>query len=395
MYSTSFADSVPAPSADPEQCVKHRADAAQLIAADFSAIPDPIEMSMCDVDEVPVQSVISSDYAIEARVLRAPISPTEISSTATVTYPEGIVTPNRAERFLPVRNVAVAAVHPSHCEHFRLLVQLLVAHDAPNECAAALASCCIPQRVRHGAKLDVAPIPASLMDASVPPGPPALEATLHYDPTVSESPAATTVLAANQPEFAMPTSCVFCPTDGHAWVNKRTGWSTDLPSPASSVAVLLCPSQGHTDDDRCEVVQSGKRLRPDIRQDDPPSFFPTAVALLMQNASINASSLEALAAVNRMFRFHSYSASDVNRHVRTNVWCRTPEYDAALADAPCNHAACHCRLQFQQIPAALRRERLASTVPFHVVLQRCYDERYGYQSGQYLDSPSERKAVLR
>jgi hypothetical protein len=34
-------------------------------------------------------------------------------------------------------------------------------------------------------------------------------------------------------------------------------------------------------------------------------------------------------------------------------------------------------------------------VPFHVVLQRCYDERYGYHNGHYLDSPSEREAVLR
>jgi hypothetical protein len=189
VYSTSFADSVPAPSAayagaDPEQCVKHRADADQLVAADFPAVPEPVKMSTCDVNEVPVRSVISSDYAIEARVLREPISPTEISSTATVTYPECMVTPNTAERFLPVSNVAVAAVHHSHSENFRLLVRLLAAHDDPNECAAAHASCSIPQRVRHCATTDVAPIPVSLMDTSVPPGPPAMEATVHHTPSV-------------------------------------------------------------------------------------------------------------------------------------------------------------------------------------------------------------------
>jgi hypothetical protein len=155
------------------------------------------------------------------------------------------------------------------------------------------------------------------------------------------------------------------------------------------------PNAQQSDDDRCKVVQSDKRLRPDVRQNDPPSFSPAAVAIFMQNASMPASRLAALAAVSSMFRFRAYSDSDVNRHVRTNVWCRTPEYAAALADALCNHADCHCRLQFQQVPAALRRERLASIVPFHVNLQRCYDERYGYHNGCYLDSPSEREAVLR
>ena len=246
VYSTSYADSIPEhPAADagaaPEQCVVQRPDAAQLTAADFPAIPEPIKMSACDVNrfpvrtvpkppaigptvaaptpavmsapaeipepnetstydvnEVPVRSVPSSAGAIEARVLRNGISPTEIASTGT--YPECMITPNTAERFLPVSNVAVAPVHPSHSGNFRLLVRLLNAPDDPNECATSQASCCIPQRVRHCVTPEVAPIPVSLMDTSVPPGPPAMEATVHEEPSARNVSAAAIAFA--DPDFA-------------------------------------------------------------------------------------------------------------------------------------------------------------------------------------------------
>lgn len=484
-------------------------------------VPDS-NMSTYDVDEVPVRSVPSSAGAIETRMLRNSISPTEITSTGT--YPECMITPNTAERFLPVSNVAVAPVHPSHSGNFRLLVRLLATPDGPEECAAATSSCCIPQSVQHGALPERAPISMSLMDTTVPAGTAVLAATVHKEPSARNTSAAaiafagpdladqavaevtlvhgekqashpsvmdhgpetiatalhalstvspldentkpstaTTVMAAHgHGSMRMPTSGVFGPADGHEmWVADRNANSADPPNPAPAVDMRQNPRQDQTDDSRCKVVQSGKRCRPDVLHIGPsssidigvggnhtaavtvdivdpagnehgictavgsprmvtspapdtlvlertcgdhvnrrsaplpPSLVTATVAIFMRYASVPAPSLAALAAVNRALRFQIYSSPDVDRHVSTNMWCRTLEYAAALADAPCSHIACHCRQRFQRIPAELRRERLASIVPFHVVLQRWYDERYGYHNGQYLDSPSERKAVLR
>ena len=296
VYSTSFADSVPAPStedagADREQCEEHRAGAGQLMAADLSANPDPIEMSACD-NGMPVRSVISSDHAIEARVLRQTISPTEISSTATVTDPECVVTPNTAERFLPVSDVAVTAVHPSHSGNVRRLVQPLAAQDDPNECAEAHASCCIPQRVRHYATLDVAPVPVSLMDTSVPPGPPAMKATVRYEPsdryfsaaaidfavTDSADEAVAEVKSVNDLTLASHLSAV-----DHELALYEYG-------PAAAAVVDPIHSE-HADDDRCTVVQPSKRFRPDVQR-FAPALRDHADAGMTESMAVDAAVVE-------------------------------------------------------------------------------------------------------
>ena len=171
-----------------------------MLAGSFVANPKKANhMQTCDVNQVPVRSVTSSADTIDAQVLRNAISPTAIASKGT--YPECMVTPNTAERLVPASNVqvAVTAVHPLHSGKFGLLVRLLAAHDGPNECATAQASCCTPQRMQQCATPDAASIPVSRMDTSAPAGPPVLEVTVHDEPSVRNINAAASAIVVADP----------------------------------------------------------------------------------------------------------------------------------------------------------------------------------------------------
>jgi hypothetical protein len=260
-----------------------------MLAAERAA-KEANHMQTCDVNQVSVRSVTSSADAVDAQVLRNSISPTEIALKGAC--PECMMTPNIAERLVPASNVAVTAVHPSPSGNSGLLVRLLAAHDGPNECAAAHASCCIPQRVRHYATLDVAPVPVSLMDTSVPPGPPAMKATVRYEPsdryfsaaaidfavTDSADEAVAEVKSVNDLTLASHLSAV-----DHELALYEYG-------PAAAAVVDPIHSE-HADDDRCTVVQPSKRFRPDVQR-FAPALRDHADAGMTESMAVDAAVVE-------------------------------------------------------------------------------------------------------
>ena len=91
-----------------------------------------------------------------------------------------------------------------------------------------------------------------------------------FDETVVSSTATTVMAAHEHGPIRVPASSVCCSTDGHAMsVNDRSACRADPPAPAPAVAILQCPRQEHTDDGRCKVVQSSKRVGPHVQHFAP------------------------------------------------------------------------------------------------------------------------------
>jgi len=91
-----------------------------------------------------------------------------------------------------------------------------------------------------------------------------------FDETAVSSTATTVMAAHEHGSKRVPASYVCCSTDGHAMsVNDRSACRADPPAPAPAVAILQCPRQEHTDDGRCKVVQSSKRVGPHVQHFAP------------------------------------------------------------------------------------------------------------------------------
>ena len=130
----------------------------------------------------------------------------------------------------------------------------------------------------------------------------------------------------------------------------------------------------------------------------PESLAVKALLKLLLRCStvqVPAASLACLAAANTVFRAALYSGPETDVHSTLNPWCRTPEYIAAAACAPCLHPGCNCRLRFQPLTPEASQRWFQMFKPVHTIAQRLYDQRYGHHNGQFIDSPGDRAAVVR
>ncbi len=90
-------------------------------------------------------------------------------------------------------------------------------------------------------------------------------------------------------------SYVCCLTDGHAMsFNDRSACRADPPAPAPAVAMLQCPRKGHTDDGRCKVVQSSKRVGPDVQHFAPILAIEMDSTSNMEKMSFSATGADVL-----------------------------------------------------------------------------------------------------